>query len=118
MADSVYWTNYADNAIRGAARGGGAVETLYELAQGAVAPTGIAIYAAAGRVDRANYGGGAIRAAPLAGGLVDTLYGPGPVVTVPGWGGDRSRGRSDLLGQRGRRHHPGRRARRRRRSTE
>ena len=51
MADSVYWTNYADNAIRGAPlAGGGAVETLYELAQGAVAPTGIAIYAAAGRV--------------------------------------------------------------------
>lgn len=85
MADSVYWTNYADNAIRGAPlAGGGAVETLYELAQGAVAPTGIAIYAAAGRVYWANYGGGAIRAAPLAGGLVDTLYGPGPVVTVPG----------------------------------
>ena len=32
MADSVYWTNYADNAIRGAPlAGGGAVETLYEL---------------------------------------------------------------------------------------
>lgn len=85
MADSIYWTNYADNAIRGAPlAGGGNVETLYELAQGALAPTGIAIYAAAGRIYWANYGGGSIRGAPLAGGLVDTLYGPGPVVSVPG----------------------------------
>ena len=51
MADIVYWSNYADNAIRDAPlAGGGNVETLYELVQGAVAPTGIAIYAAAGRI--------------------------------------------------------------------
>ena len=85
MADSVYWTNFVDNAIRAAPlAGGGNVGTLYDLAQGVQGPRGVAIDPAGGRIYWANYGGGAIRGAPLAGGMVDTLYGPGPVVRVPG----------------------------------
>jgi hypothetical protein len=85
LADSVYWSNFGDNAIRGAPLAGrGNVATVYDLAQGVLGPRGVAIDPAAGRIYWANYGGGAIRGAPLAGGMVDTLYGPGPVVRVPG----------------------------------
>ena len=84
MADSVYWTNFAGNAIRVAPlAGSGNVDTLYDQAQGATpGPLGIAIDLATGRIYWANYGGGSICGAPLAGGTVDTLYGPGP--GVPG----------------------------------
>jgi hypothetical protein len=83
LADSVYWTNFADNTIRGAPlAGGGNVDTLYDLAHGALGPLGVAIDAAAGRIYWANQGDESIRGAPLAGGTVDRLYGPGPVVGI------------------------------------
>jgi DNA-binding beta-propeller fold protein YncE len=85
LADSIYWTNFADSAIRAAAlAGGGNVDTLYDLAQGAAGPRGVAIDSAAGRIYWANQGDNRIRGAPLAGGTVDSLYGPGQVVGLPG----------------------------------
>jgi DNA-binding beta-propeller fold protein YncE len=85
LADSVYWTSFAGNAIRGAPlAGGGNVDTLYDLAQGAAGPRGVAIDSAAGRIYWANQGDNRIRGAPLAGGMVDSLYGPGQVVGLPG----------------------------------
>src|SRR6266508_3490043 len=87
LADSVYWTSFADSAIRCAPlAGGGYVDTLYELAQGepALGPRGVAIYSAAGRMYWANQGDNTIQGAPLAGGIVDKLYGPAQVVSLPG----------------------------------
>jgi PKD domain len=87
LADTVYWTSFADSAIRCAPlAGGGYVDTLYELAQGeaALGPRGVAIYAAAGRMYWSNQGDNTIRCAPLAGGIVDRLYGPSGVVSLPG----------------------------------
>jgi DNA-binding beta-propeller fold protein YncE len=85
VADSIYWTSFADGAIRvGALAGSGNVDTLYDLVQGAAGPRGVAIDSAAGRIYWANQGDNRIRGAPLAGGTVDSLYGPGQVVALPG----------------------------------
>src|SRR5712692_6009077 len=85
LADSVYWSNFADSAIRCAPlAGGGYVDTLYELFQGAEGPRGVALYAAAGRIYWSNQGDNTIRCAPLAGGIDDRLYGPSGVVSLPG----------------------------------
>jgi PQQ-like domain len=87
LADSVYWSSFADNAIRGAPlAGGGYVDTLYELAQGyaALGPRGIAIDAAAGTIYWSNQGDNTIRCAPLAGGVDVKLYGPSGAVNLAG----------------------------------
>jgi DNA-binding beta-propeller fold protein YncE len=85
VADSIYWTSFADHAIQGAAlAGGGNVDTLYDRLHGAEGPRGVAIDSAAGRIYWANQGDNRVRGAPLAGGTVDSLYGPGQVVGLPG----------------------------------
>lgn len=83
MADSVYWSSFADGAIRGAPlAGGGPVDTLYDRVHGAMGPRAVAIDAAAGRIYWTNQGDLSIRGAPLAGGTDDRLYGPGQAVGI------------------------------------
>ena len=85
MADTVYWTNYGDDTIRGAPlAGGGTGDTLYGSAQGVSLAYGLAIDPVAERIYWSNYGDDTIRGAPLAGGgTVSTLYGPAEGVSDP-----------------------------------
>jgi hypothetical protein len=85
LADTVYWSNTADNTIRAAPLGGGGtVDTLYGSGQGVDFPLGIAVNSATGRIYWTNYGDSTIRGASLAGtGTVDTLYDSAHGVTDP-----------------------------------
>jgi hypothetical protein len=86
LADTIYWTNFSDNTIRGAPlAGGGPVETLYDSAQGVSGPLGVVVDPAAGQIYWANDGDDTIQRAPLApGGTPDSLYDSGQGVSGPG----------------------------------
>lgn len=96
MADTVYWTNYSDDTIRGAPlAGGGTADILYDSSQGVSLAYGLAIDPVAERIYWSNYGDDTIRGAPLAGdGSVDTLYDAADGVSDPtGLAIDRGAGR-------------------------
>ena len=86
MADSIYWSDSYDNAIRGAPlAGSGSVDTIFSAGQwGSDNPYGLAIDAAKGRIYWTSRFGNKIQRAPLApGGTPETVYGGGDGVNGP-----------------------------------